>query len=223
MTRPYVILNAAMTLDGKIATVAGDSKISCRKDLDRLHGLRAKVDAIMVGVGTVLADNPSLTVRRVRGKNPIRVVIDGEARTPPNSKIMDDSASTIVAVSKIAKKKKLEGLRAAGAEIIIGGENEVNLGKLLERLNSRGVRKLLLEGGSKLNWEMLKHGLVDEVQVAVAPCIVGGAKAKSLVGGVGFPNVQTGVKLKLSKVGRVGADLLLIYRVVGVQGAEKNR
>lgn len=223
MTRPYVILNAAMTLDGKIATVAGDSKISCREDLNRVHRLRAGADAIMVGVGTVLADDPSLTVRRVRGKNPTRVVIDREARTPPNARVIDSSADTIVAVTKRAKREKLKKLRAAGANIIVGGKKEVNLRRLLEKLHSQGVRKLLLEGGSTLNWEMLKRGLVDEVQVAVAPWIVGGAKAKSLVGGAGFVKVRGGVRLKLSRVGRVGADLLLIYQVVGVRGAEKNR
>jgi 2,5-diamino-6-(ribosylamino)-4(3H)-pyrimidinone 5'-phosphate reductase len=223
MGRPYVILNAAMTLDGKIATTTGDSKISCKEDLNRVHMLRAEVDAVMVGVGTVLADDPSLTVRRVHGKNPIRVVIDREARTPPDARVMDSSAETIVAVSKMAKREKLERLRAAGAEVVLGEKNEVDLRKLLEELRSRGVRKLLLEGGSKLNWEMIRRGLVDEVQVAVAPCIVGGEKAKSLVGGAGFAKVREGVKLKLSRVGRVGSDLLLIYRVVGGRSAEKNR
>ncbi len=223
MARPYVILNAAMTLDGKIATVEGDSRISCEADLDRVHKLRAGVDAIMVGVGTVLADNPSLTVRRVHGKNPIRVVIDREARTPPNARIIDSSADTIVAVTRKAKQKKLEKLRVTGADVIVNGKKEVNLSWLLEELHSRGVHKLLLEGGSTLNWEMLKHGLVDEVQVAVAPWIVGGAKAKSLAGGVGFVKVREGVKLKLSKVNRAGANLLLIYRVVGGRCAEKNR
>ena len=222
MKRPYVILNAAMTLDGKIATTAGDSKISCKEDLNRVHRLRAEVDAVMVGVGTVLADDPSLTVRRVHGKNPIRIVIDREAKIPPDARVMDRSAETIVAVSKMAKREKLEKLRAAGAEVVLGGENEVDLRELLGELHSRGVRKLLLEGGSGLNWEMIRRGLVDEVQVAVAPCIVGGEKAKSLVGGAGFKNVGGGVKLKLSKVGRVGSDLLLIYRVVGAQGAEKD-
>jgi len=223
MKRPYVILNAAMTLDGKIATAAGDSKISCKEDLDRLHRLRAEVDAVMVGVGTVLADNPSLTVRRVHGRNPLRIVIDRGAKTPPNARVMDGSAKTIVAVSRTAKREKLGKLRAAGAEVVVGGENEVDLQKLLEELRSRGVRKLLLEGGSMLNWEMLRRGLVDEVRVAVAPFIVGGAKAKSLVGGTGFARVREGVKLKLSRVGRVGSNLLLIYRVVGARSAEKNR
>jgi 2,5-diamino-6-(ribosylamino)-4(3H)-pyrimidinone 5'-phosphate reductase len=177
----------------------------------------------MVGVGTVLADNPSLTVRRVRGRNPIRVIVDGQARTPPGAKALDGSAKTIVAVSAGAERERLERLRAAGAETLVGGRKEVDLRKLLEELRSRGVRKLLLEGGSRLNWEMLKRGLVDEVRVAIAPCIVGGAKAKSLVGGEGFSRVCGGVRLRLSKIGRVGSDLLLVYRVVGVKSAEKGR
>lgn len=223
MARPYVILNAAMTLDGKIATVAGDSRISCEADLDRVHRLRAGVDAIMVGVGTVLADDPSLTVRRVKGKNPVRVIVDGEARTPLDAKVLDGSAKTIVAVSKRAKRPKLEKLREAGADVITTGGGEVNLRKLLRKLRSLGVRRLLLEGGSTLNWSMLEQRLVDEVWVAVAPRIVGGARAKSLVGGAGFAKVQEGIKLKLSGVRRVGSNLLLIYRVVGGRGAEKNR
>ncbi len=219
MVRPYVILNAAMTLDGKIATVAGDSRISCEADLDRVHRLRARVDAIMVGLGTVLADDPSLTVRRVKGKNPVRVVVDGGARTPLNARVLDGSAKTIIATSKAAKKQKLKMLYAAGADVIVAGEREVNLKKLLEKLNSLGVRRLLLEGGSTLNWGMLEQGLVDEVRVAIAPLIVGGARAKSLVGGAGFARVRGSAKLRLSRVERVGRDLILTYRVVGGRGA----
>lgn len=221
MARPYVILNAAMTLDGKIATVAGDSRISCKADLDRVHRLRANVDAIMVGVGTVLADDPSLTVRRVRGRNPVRVVVDGEARTPHNARALDGSAKTIVAVSKRGSRQRLGKLRAAGADIIFAGKDRVNLRGLLEELGSRGVRRLLLEGGSTLNWGMFKQGLVDEVQVYVASRIVGGERAKPLVGGKGFAKVAKGVKLKLSRISRVEGNLLLTYRVTGGRGAKK--
>ncbi|MDI6643277.1 MAG: 2,5-diamino-6-(ribosylamino)-4(3H)-pyrimidinone 5'-phosphate reductase [Candidatus Hodarchaeaceae archaeon] len=223
MPRPYVILNAAMTLDGKIATVTGDSRISCDADLDRVHRLRAESDAIMVGLGTVLADDPSLTVRRVRGRNPIRVVVDREARTPPNAKVLRGPAKTIVAVSRKAKPQRIKRLRAAGADVIVEGAEKVNLRRLLEELRSRGVRKLLLEGGSTLNWGMLEQGLVDEVRVAVAPYIAGGANAKTLVGGAGFAKVRESAELKLSRVTRVGRDLLLIYQVAGVRGAEKAR
>lgn len=218
MTHPHVILNAAMTLDGKIATVAGDSRISCEADLKRVHALRASVDAVMVGVGTVLADDPSLTVRRARGKSPTRIVIDSFAKTPPNARVLDNSASTIIASTKSAPKRRIQKLRAAGSKIIVVGEKEVDLHRLLEKLRSLGVRKLLLEGGSTLNWGMLKEGLVDEVRVAVSPRIVGGATAKTLVGGAGFGEVQKGVGLDLKKVTKVGKNLLLTYRVKGGKG-----
>ena len=217
MPRPYVILNAAMTLDGKIATAAGDSGISCTKDLDRLHELRASVDAVMVGVGTVLADDPSLTVRRAKGKNPIRIIIDSAARTPPQAKALDSSSRTIIATARGAPRGGVKRLSAAGAEIVQIGEKEVDLPKLLEKLYSLGVRRLLLEGGSTLNWAMLSRGLVDELRVAVAPRIVGGVRAKTLVGGEGFAKVSDGVRLELSRVSRVGEDLLLTYRAKGGQ------
>ncbi|MEW6222768.1 MAG: 2,5-diamino-6-(ribosylamino)-4(3H)-pyrimidinone 5'-phosphate reductase [Candidatus Hadarchaeota archaeon] len=213
MPRPYVILNAAMTLDGKIATAAGDSKISCREDLERLHKLRAEADAVMVGVGTVLADDPTLTVRIVKGRNPTRVVVDGGARTPLKAKVLGRGAKTIVAVSGRANRKKIEKLRAAGAEVIVCGKNDVNLRELLGRLHSMGVRKLLLEGGSTLNWGMIRAGVVDEIMVAVAPFLAGGTKAKSLVGGEGFRSIGVSRRLRLLRVGRVGRDLLLVYRV----------
>ena len=108
MGRPYVIMNAAMTLDGKIATREGDSRISCPEDLDRLHRLRARVDAILVGAGTVLSDDPSLTVRRARGRNPLRVVVDGRARIPLTARVLDGSSKTLVAVSRRAPRRKVE-------------------------------------------------------------------------------------------------------------------
>lgn len=221
MARPYVILNAAMTLDGKIATAGGDSRISCEEDLDRTHKLRASVDAVMVGFGTVLTDNPSLTVRRARGENPLRIIIDSFGKTPGNAKVLDGSARTIIAVTARAPKRNLDGLRAKGAQIIVVGRREVDLQKLLGELYGLGVRRLLLEGGSTLNWGMLKQGLVDEVRVAVAPYIIGGTGAKTLVGGQGFTNISKGIILKLISVTRIGKDLLLTYRVKGVGVAPK--
>jgi 2,5-diamino-6-(ribosylamino)-4(3H)-pyrimidinone 5'-phosphate reductase len=213
MARPYVILNAAMTLDGKIATVAGDSMISCGADLDRIHRLRASVDAVIIGVGTVLADNPSLTVRRTRGKNPIRVIVDSEARTPLKAKVFDGLAKTVIAVTNRAPKRRVKGLLGTNAQVILCGSEKVCLPKLLEKLHARGVRKILLEGGSTLNWSMLKHGLVDEVRIAIAPRIVGGTVARTLVGGDGFARVSKSVKLELSSMKWVGEDLLLTYIV----------
>lgn len=217
MPRPYVIMNAAMTLDGKIATVTKDSKISSETDLVRLHKLRAKMDAVMVGAGTILADDPSLTVRRVKGKNPIRVVVDGRARIPANAKVLDRSARTIVAVLRMAKKTKLEELRKAGADVIIFDGKKIDLRLLLGGLYMQGVRRLLLEGGSTLNWNMVERGLVDEIRVTIAPRIVGGEKAKTLVGGAGFSKVKQGTVLKLFKVSSIGSDILLVYRLTGAK------
>jgi len=213
MARPYVILNAAMTLDGKIATVAGDSMISCGADLDRIHRLRAGVDAVMIGVGTVLADNPSLTVRRTRGKNPVRVIVDSEARTPLTAKVLDGSAKTIIAVTNRAPKQRVKGLLETGTQVVACGSEKVCLPKLVKKLYARGVRKILLEGGSTLNWSMLKQGLVDEVWIAIAPRIVGGTAARTLVGGDGFARVSKSVKLELSSMKWVGEDILLTYMV----------
>ncbi len=221
MDRPYVILNAAMTLDGKIATVTGDSRISCEKDLDRIHRLRASVDAVMVGVGTVLADDPSLTVRRARGRNPLRLVVDSLGKTHRDAKVLNGSARTVIAVTARASKRNLERLRAKGAQIIAVGRKEVDLQKLSRKLYALGVRKLLLEGGSTLNWGMLNQGLVDEVRVAVSPYIAGGAKARTLVGGRGFAKIAGGIALKLVSIDRVGKDLLLTYRVRGAGVAPK--
>ncbi len=214
-------MNAAMTVDGKIATKAGDSRISSGADLDRLHKLRAKMDAVMVGAGTILADNPSLTVRRVKGKNPIRVVVDGAGRIPTDAKALDRSAGTIVAVSSAAKKSKIDKLCKTEVNVIVHRGKRVDLRKLLEVLYSSGVRNLLLEGGSNLNWNMVAQGLVDELQVAVSPKLIGGERAKTLVGGAGFAEIRQGVKLRLLRVKRFDSELLLIYRVVGVKGAKK--
>jgi len=221
MVRPYVILNAAMSLDGKIATVTGDSKISCEEDLDRIHMLRASVDAVMVGLGTVLADNPSLTVRRASGENPVRVVVDSLGKIPLNSRVLGASARTIIAVTTKAPKRNVEGLLRKGVQVIAVGEEEVDLKKLLGKLHGLGVQRLLLEGGSTLNWGMFRRGLVDEVKVAVAPYVLGGEEARTLVGGRGFSKISKSISLKLVSFDWVGEDLLLTYLVKGVDVAPK--
>lgn len=213
MKRPYVILNSAMTLDGKISTREGDSQISCEEDLDRAHKLRSDVDAVMVGIGTVLADNPALTVRRVEGENPIRVIVDSEARTPSEARVLNSSAPTIVAVAEKAEESERERLRSQDVQVIVAGEEKVDLSSLLENLSDQNLNKILLEGGSTLNWSMLSEGLVDEVRIAVNPCIVGGEDAKTLAGGLGVGKTSDGIKLKLVKSEEVGKNLLLVYEV----------
>ncbi|MEM4312211.1 MAG: 2,5-diamino-6-(ribosylamino)-4(3H)-pyrimidinone 5'-phosphate reductase [Nitrososphaerales archaeon] len=217
-SKPYVILNSAMSLDGKISTKQGDSEISCFEDKVRVHKIRSKVDAIMVGINTVLKDDPKLTVKYVKGKNPIRVIVDSKARIPLDAKVVKlKEAKTIVAVSKLAPKEKLELLRKEGIEIIECGEDRVDLKLLMKELKKRGIEKLLLEGGGNLNYSMFKEGLIDEVSIAIAPIVVGGKDALTLVEGEGFNTFKEGVRLSLKKVRRYGEDLVLFFSVNGAK------
>jgi len=214
--RPYVILNAAMTLDGKIATKKGSSEISGEEDLIRVHKLRKEVDAIMVGINTVLADDPRLTVHKIEAKeedNPIRVVVDSKGRVPLNFRVLNDEAPTIIALSQEADAHKIAELEKK-ADVLKCGKDRVNLKSLMKELAARGIKTLMLEGGSTLNYSMLKDGLVDEVRVCVAPIIAGGINAKTLVDGEGFDNMGDAIKLKLKKSYSLGKDLILEYEVL---------
>jgi len=212
--RPNVVLVAAMTLDGKIATRSGDSRISSSFDLKKLHRLRSRTDAVMIGRGTQLNDNPQLTVRHVKGRNPVRIVVDSLARTSPNSRILSrGNGNTIIAVSKRAPATRVDRLGLKGAKIIRCGNQRVDLRKLLTVLHKLGIRHLLLEGGGKLNWSMLTEKLVDEIQVTVVPHVVGGEKATTLVEGFGAARMSDAIKLSLLKVTRNRNELVLTYRV----------
>lgn len=205
-----------MTLDGKIATHTGSSEISGKKDLIRVHRLRRECDAIMVGINTVLIDNPRLTIHKIKAdksENPTRIVVDSRARTPPNSRILNKEAPTIIAVSKSAPKERIKKL-SSKAKIIAAGDKKVNLKTLMAELKKMGIKKLMLEGGSTLNFSMLKEGLVDEVRVCIAPMIVGGAQAKTLVDGRGIPYMKDAIKLELRKYYTLGKDLILEYKVI---------
>lgn len=216
---PYVILNSAMTLDGKIATRTGSSEISGHDDLVRVHRLRKKLDAIMVGINTVLEDDPRLTVHKVpaeKSDNPLRVVTDSRARTPLNARILNDEAPTLIAVSQNAPKEKIHALNSTGdnVEVVLTGRKQVDLTLLMNELAQRGIRSLMLEGGSTLNYSMLQEGLVDEIRVCVAPMIAGGVRAKTLVGGDGVDYMSDAFKLELKKSYNLGKDLVLEYMVI---------
>ena len=211
--RPKVTLKAAMTLDGKIVTKSGDSKISSAADLKLLHKLRTRVDAVMIGSGTQLNDDPLLTVRHVTGKNPIRIVIDSLARTSWKSKILSAEGKTIIAVSRKAPDRRVKKLKSAGAKVVCCGQNHVNLKAFMGRLYDMGVRSLLLEGGGGLNWHMLARNLVDELQITVAPFLVGGEKAKTLVEGEGVGKMGKAIQLSLRSTIRNGTELVLNYKV----------
>jgi 2,5-diamino-6-(ribosylamino)-4(3H)-pyrimidinone 5'-phosphate reductase len=221
-----VIINGAMTVDGKIATTSGDSKISSREDLVRVHKLRASVDAIVVGISTILADDPRLTVRLVKGGNPARVIVDSRGRIPVDSQIMRTASKikTIVAVTDQAPEEKIQRLEDMGAEVLVirrGKKGEsaavphgVNLKELFRRLGKMGLGRILVEGGGELNWSILRLGLVDELVITVAPKIAGGRLATTLVEGDGFDEIAQSIKLELGKVERKkGGELVLHYKL----------
>ena len=217
--KPYVILNSAMTLDGKITTKTGNSEISGLEDLLRVHKLRKDLDSIMVGINTVIVDDPRLTIHKIPAEktdNPLRIVIDSKARTPLNSRILNDEAPTLIAVTEKAPYENIQALKdkATNVDVVISGEDKVDLHILMNELFHRGVRTLMLEGGSTLNYSMIQEGLVDEVRVCIAPMIIGGVKAKTLVGGEGVDYMREAFKLKLKKNYTLGKDLVLEYIVI---------
>ncbi|MDR1820652.1 MAG: 2,5-diamino-6-(ribosylamino)-4(3H)-pyrimidinone 5'-phosphate reductase [Methanobrevibacter sp.] len=222
--RPYTILNAAMTLDGKIATKNGSSKISNEKDIERVHKLRKELDGIMVGINTVLIDDPKLTAHKLPEKdksigdmkkiNPIRIVVDSNGRTPLDSNVLNSDSETIIATSNkiLEDKKTLSSLREK-ADVFICGEEYVDLKKLMEYLYIKGIKTLLLEGGSTLNFSMFKEKLIDEVSVCIGPMIVGGSQSKTLVDGEGFEFMENSVQLKIKNSYFLNDCLVLDYFV----------
>ena len=213
-----VTINAAMTLDGKISTASGDSAISSKEDLRRVHRLRAASDAVVVGIATVLADDPQLTVRLVKGKNPTRVVVDSQGRIPADSRLLRTAGKTmtIVAVTEQAPAGSMGRITSAGATVLVAGKDTVDLKLLFARLAEMKFRRVLVEGGGELNWSVLQLGLADEVVVTVSPRIVGGRLATTLVEGDGFAKIAGGIKLKLSKVERKRTgEVVLYYKIRG--------
>ena len=217
--KPYVILNSAMTLDGKITTKTGNSEISGSENLLRVHNLRKDLDSIMVGINTIIVDDPRLTIHKIPAEktdNPLRIVVDSRARTPLNSRILNDEAPTLIVVTEKAPYENIKALKdkATNVDVVISGEDKVDLHILMNELFHRGVRTLMLEGGSTLNYSMIQEGLVDEVRVCIAPMIIGGVKAKTLVGGEGVDYMMEAFKLKLKKNYTLGKDLVLEYNVI---------
>ncbi len=212
-SRPYVILSAAMTLDGKIASKTGDSELSSKQDKVRIHKLRSKVDAILVGSNTVKRDNPLLTVRYAKGKNPIRIILDSKGNINSKSKIVRTSKKipTILAVSKKATKKNIVKLKKHSIEVIMAGETHINIKSLLKKLSKKKIKTILVEGGGNVNWTFIKEGLVDEIIITVSPYLLGGINAISLVEGEGFSKIQQSSKLKLKKINRSGNEVVLHY------------
>jgi 2,5-diamino-6-(ribosylamino)-4(3H)-pyrimidinone 5'-phosphate reductase len=212
-SRLHIILSSAISIDGKIATFTGNSKLSSQKDIIRLHRLRSRVDAILIGKNTVDRDNPLLTVRYIKGKNPIRIILDSQGKISRNSKILQTCSNipTIIGVSKSITQKNLDELKKFPIDIIVSGKNSVNIKTFLQKLVKKGIRTILVEGGGTINWEFIRNGLFDEILITVSPFVIGGSNAVSFVEGKGFAKITKSPKLKLKSIKRLENHLLLHY------------
>ncbi len=217
--RPWVLFKSAMTLDGKVATSGGDSKwISCEASRYRAHHWRAECDAVVVGIGTALADDPQLTAR-VEGvkRQPRRVVFDSVARLPLSSKLVRDARRIplTVVVSRAARRKATDALEAHGAEVIVAtGENEpARVCSALDQLGAAGVSSLLLEGGPHLAGAFLDAGEVDDIRLFLAPLVLGGRTARDPLEGEGVEAIADAVHAMTLDCERVGEDLLVSARM----------
>ena len=212
----HIILSAAISIDGKISTRANDSKLSSKEDKIRLPKLRSKVDAILIGKNTLLQDNPLLTVRHTKGKNPIRIILDSKGTIPISSKIIKTSNKipTIIVVSKKITDTNLLKLKKLPIEIIVAGENSVNLKLLMKKLSTKNIKTILVEGGGTVNWEFIKNNIFNELFVTLSPYLVGGTDATSFVEGKGFAKIINSPKLKLKSIKRLKNYLVLNYTKV---------
>jgi 3,4-dihydroxy 2-butanone 4-phosphate synthase/GTP cyclohydrolase II len=212
--RPHVVLKYAQTLDGRIATSNGDSKwISGEGERAISHALRAACDAVLVGVGTVVTDDPQLTVRMVAGASPVRVVLDSTLRTPPTARVLDDDATTIIFATDQASPERREELRSRQVAVrtVPAGPSGVDLEAVLKDLRVGGVRSLLVEGGARVITAMLAAGVADRLIVAVAPTIVG--SSTEAVGDLGIATVASGLRLTNRSLHVLADDMLIAWDV----------
>ena len=202
--KPYIILSAAMTIDGKIASKEGDTEISDERDWKEVHKLRTKVDAIMVGKNTILTDNPKLHIKFYSHSGYFRIVVDSNLTIPIDSKVITyqpDIYPTIICTTENITRDKMKEYKLKNINIITSGKNKrVDINALLPKLYQIGIKSILLEGGETLNWSFIKENLVDEIRLTIAPWIVGGQDAVTLVEGDGFLHMKDAPRYHLSKV-----------------------
>lgn len=211
---PFVILKVAATLDGKIASSTGDSRwISALESRRYTHNLRNQVDAILVGINTVIKDDPQLTVRLIRKvKNPVRIILDAKCRVPKNARILNTKeAPTIVVTSRGAPKNKIEALEKMGVEVMMvkAKNGKIDLKGLLKILGKRKIMSLIIEGGSDVFSSALDGKIVDKIVAFIAPKLIGGAKAKTWYEGIGIENMKRSMNLKDLIYWISGKDILV--------------
>lgn len=218
--RPYVTLKAGMTLDGKLATATGESRwITGPLARQEAHQLRSEVDAVLVGVGTVLADDPSVTARlgprfeQLAPRQPLRIVVDSRLRTPFKAQVLaqQDKAKTILATTAAGPAARRSALQKNGIEILPlpSQHSRVSLLALLKQLGRRGITSLLVEGGSEINAAMLKAKLVNRIRLYMAPLLLGGQDAKGIIGGKSPARLPGAIKLHRVVTRSVGDDIVV--------------
>ncbi len=217
--RPYVIIVSEVSVDGKLTLYRGASSKELMTLMDQeayryLHEVRAKVDGIMVGCETVRTDNPSLTVRYVKGKNPTRIIPCSTANVPLDANIFSKDAHTIIVTTNRAPEEKIQKIRALGAEVLVVGEDLVDFERLMPLLYEKGIKSLMVEGGASINWEFIRRGFVDEIRLIHLPVIVGGENVPTLVGGEGFKSLKNLLHLRLRSHFKRGAHLITEWEVV---------
>lgn len=212
--KPYVLLKSGMSLDGKIATVTGDSKwITCEESRKDVHRLRSQYMAVMCGIGTVLSDDPELTVRIIEGKNPIRIITDSHLRIPLESNIVRTARNirTIIATTENSDSKKAEKLTTMGVELIYTKlrDGRVDLQELISILGTMNIDSILLEGGGTLAFSALKAEIVHAVRFYISPILLGGVKAKTVIAGDGFSTLSNAFKIEHIHVDFCGSDIVI--------------
>lgn len=218
--RPHVLMMSEITADGKLTLKRGASSKILMKYMAPetevlLHMTRAEYDAIMVGSNTIKIDNSFLTVRLVPGKSPLRVIPNSRADIPLSANVLSGGAPTVIAVAASAPADRVAAIRTKGVDVVVAGENEVDLPLLMKILREEyGVRMLMIEGGPTLNWFMLQHRLVDEIRLIHLPFIVGGADTPSLVGGMHIESEDEMIRLQLKRHYLCGTNLVTEYDVL---------
>lgn len=216
MKRPKVIINCAMSADGKIASPTRKQiRISCEEDMERMYRLRHDSDAVLVGIGTILEDNPKLTVKEKyvkHPKQPLRVILDSSGRTPPNALALDDTARTLI----LTAKGRTKGYSPSSIEVMeceTADDGMLDVHCVLELLYERGIRQLLVEGGGTVIWTFLNQKVVDDLYIYIGPCIIGGKNTPTVVDGKGI-NSEEVIPLTITEVKRLGSGILIHYQPI---------
>lgn len=214
--KPYIILSAAMTIDGKIASKIGDPELSDAIDWKNVHKLRTEVDAIMVGKGTILQDNPKLHIKYYDHNGYYRIILDSNLSIPIDSKVINykpEIYPTIICTTENVSIERIKEFEKKKVTIIKSGQDQrVDLLKLLPILKNKKIKSILLEGGGTLNWSFIENDLIDEIRLSIAPWIIGGKDAISLVEGEGFEKMIEGRRFKLINLKGRDNYVILVYK-----------